>query len=168
MSEISGSTELDNGQLCQLLRECASIIESTNANGIQNPTSSGLLFKAVEALHLYTEKLSAANNGVNSSPASTLTRPSFQRPTNKKSNLIANGWVEQQRRSKFRVVWKEVLASLVEARRPGEETTLWIQRESIDINSVGSSKGKKTLEALHQIPMKWLLDVKYLDIYGGE
>jgi hypothetical protein len=47
-------------------------------------------------------------------------KPAFQRPTNTKSTLIANGWVEQQRRSKFRVVWKHVLASLVEARRPGE------------------------------------------------
>jgi hypothetical protein len=89
-------------------------------------------------------------------------KPCFQRPINPNSNLIANGWIDQQRRSKMRVVWKDVLASLVEGRRPGEETTLWIQRQVIDPQT-----GKITgLEALHQIPMKWLEDVNYVDIYG--
>ncbi|KAK1744981.1 hypothetical protein QTG54_004272 [Skeletonema marinoi] len=59
-------------------------------------------------------------------------KPCFQRPINPNSNLIANGWLEQQRRSKMRVVWKDVLASLVEGRRPGEETTLWIQRQDVN------------------------------------
>ena len=49
----------------------------------------------------------------------------------------------------MRVVWKDVLASLVEGRKPGEETTLWIQREVINAIS-----GKAELEALHQIPIK--------------
>ena len=89
-------------------------------------------------------------------------KPCFQRPINPNSNLIANGWIEQQRRSKMRVVWKDVLASLVEGRRPGEETTLWIQRQVVDPQT-----GKITgLEALHQIPMKWLEDVNYVDLYG--
>ena len=89
-------------------------------------------------------------------------KPCFQRPINPNSNLIANGWIDQQRRSKMRVVWKNVLASLVEGRRPGEETTLWIQRQVVDPQT-----GKITeLEALHQIPMKWLEDVNYVDIYG--
>lgn len=89
-------------------------------------------------------------------------KPCFQRPINPSSNLIANGWIDQQRRSKMRVVWKDVLASLVEGRRPGEETTLWIQRQVVD-----SATGKVTgLEALHQVPMKWLEDVNYVDIYG--
>jgi hypothetical protein len=89
-------------------------------------------------------------------------KPCFQRPINPSSNLIANGWIDQQRRSKMRVVWKDVLASLVEGRRPGEETTLWIQRQVMDPNT-----GKVTgLEALHQVPMKWLEDVNYVDIYG--
>lgn len=83
-------------------------------------------------------------------------KPPFQRPSNPKSALIANGWIEQQRRSKFRPVWKEVLASLVEGRKPGEETTLWIQRE---VTNAGT--GKIELEALHQIPVKWLQDVTY-------
>ena len=62
----------------------------------------------------------------------------------------------------MRVVWKDVLASLVEGRRPGEETTLWIQRQVVD-----PATGKVTgLEALHQVPMKWLEDVNYVDIYG--
>lgn len=39
------------------------------------------------------------------------------------------------------------------------ETTLWIQRENV-VN------GESQLDALHQIPMKWLLDVQYLDYYG--
>ncbi|KAL3795641.1 hypothetical protein HJC23_002048 [Cyclotella cryptica] len=94
-------------------------------------------------------------------PQQTL-KPCFQRPINPSSNLIANGWIDQQRRSKMRVVWKDVLASLVEGRRPGEETTLWIQRQVVD-----PSTGKVTgLEALHQVPMKWLEDVNYVDIYG--
>jgi len=89
-------------------------------------------------------------------------KPCFQRPINPSSNLIANGWIDQQRRSKMRVVWKDVLASLVEGRRPGEETTLWIQRQVVD-----PATGKVTgLEALHQVPMKWLEDVNYVDIYG--
>jgi hypothetical protein len=91
-------------------------------------------------------------------------KPCFQRPINPSSNLIANGWIEQQRRSKMRVVWKDVLASLVEGRRPGEETTLWIQRQVIN-----QQTGKVTgLEALHQIPMKWLEDVNYVDLYGDQ
>ena len=169
---MSESSEIDNASLVQLLRECASIIEDDD-----DASSSGLLYKTLEALTLYTEKSNGnangngndnKNNGSKTSSTTTtiLTRPSFQRPTNKSSNLIANGWVLQQRRSKLRVVWKEVLASLVEARRPGEETTLWIQRETVDMASVDAHKGKKVLQALHQIPMKWLLDVKYLDFYG--
>lgn len=84
-------------------------------------------------------------------------KPAFQRPVNNKSSLIANGWLEQQRRSKMRTIWKDVLASLVQGRKPGEETTLWIQREVVD------SAGVKSLEVLHQIPVKWVQDVLYLD-----
>jgi hypothetical protein len=99
---------------------------------------------------------SAARSESTSASSTTKSRPAFQRPTNPKSTLIANGWMEQQRRSKMRVVWKEVLASLVEGRREGEETTLWIQREV--------HNGSKTeLEALHQIPIKWVQNVEYLD-----
>lgn len=57
----------------------------------------------------------------------------------------------------MRTVWKDVLASLVEGRKPGEETTLWIQRQIINSNGVAE------LEALHQIPVKWLQDVTFLD-----
>lgn len=101
-----------------------------------------------------------SNNAVTdpSKPA----RPCFQRPINPSSNLIANGWIDQQRRSKMRVVWKDVLASLVEGRRPGEETTLWIQRQVIDYATMKVTG----LEALHQIPMKWLEEVNYVDLYG--
>jgi hypothetical protein len=83
-------------------------------------------------------------------------KPPFQRPSNPSSALIANGWIEQQRRSKLRVVWKEVLASLVEGRKPGEDTTLWIQREYYS-----HSTGKMELEALHQIPIKFLREISY-------
>ena len=82
-------------------------------------------------------------------------RPSFQRPTNKESPLIANGWIEQYRRSKMRHVWKEVLASLVKGRNPGEETTLWIQREIFN-----PLTGRKELEALERIPVKVIEDVE--------
>ena len=85
-------------------------------------------------------------------------KPAFQKPVNKSSSLIANGWIEQQRRSKMRSVWKEVLASLVLGRKAGEETTLWIQREITNVVT-----GKKELEALHQIPVKFLQEVTYLD-----
>lgn len=83
-------------------------------------------------------------------------KPPFQRPTSSTTALIANGWIEQQRRSRMRTVWKEVLASLVEGRKPGEETTLWIQREVVN-----PTNGKTELEALHQIPVKWLQQVTY-------
>lgn len=110
-----------------------------------------------------TQTTSTAPSSANSAPeAEKQQKPCFQRPINPSSNLIANGWIDQQRRSKMRVVWKDVLASLVEGRRPGEETTLWIQRQVID-----PITGKVTgLEALHQVPMKWLEDVNYVDIYG--
>jgi hypothetical protein len=85
-------------------------------------------------------------------------KPAFQRPNKKNSSLIANGWIEQQRRSKMRFVWKEVLASLVEGKRPGEETTLWIQREITN-----ATTGKKELEALHQVPVKLLESVALND-----
>lgn len=90
-------------------------------------------------------------------------RPAFHRPANPNSPLIANGWIEQYRRSKMlRTVWKVVLASLVEARRPGEETTFWVQRETTTVNN-----GKPELEALHQIPVKWIKEVKY-DEYASD
>ena len=85
-------------------------------------------------------------------------RPPFQRPTNTSSSLLANGWIEQQRRSKLRVVWKEVLASLVEGRKPGEVTTLWIQREYFS-----HTTNKNELEALHQIPIKLIRSISYKD-----
>lgn len=178
--------------LASLLRECASIVEKNE--------SSALLFKAVESLNAYAEHKSKVEHGTNGtngtcSPISTThatkesttknininpstttsnsnaTKPAFQRPINKSSNLIANGWLEQQRRSTLRMVWKQILASLVEARRPGEDTTLWIQREvevpnKNENDKSGDKKGKVTLDALHQIPMKWLLNVRYLDDYG--
>lgn len=94
-------------------------------------------------------------------PATPSNKPCFQRPINPKSNLIANGWIEQQRRSKMRVIWKDILASLVEGRKAKEETTLWIQRQVTN-----PATGKQELEALHQIPMKWIEDVQYVDMYG--
>jgi hypothetical protein len=99
---------------------------------------------------------SSSVDHVAASPSSSL-KPAFQRPVNNASTLIANGWIEQQRRSRMRVVWKEVLASLVEGRKPGEESTLWIQREVVN------SKGKKELEALHQIPVKWIRNISYAE-----
>lgn len=81
-------------------------------------------------------------------------RPKFQRPDNQGSQLVVSGWIEQFRRSKMRLVWKEVLASLVEGRKPGEVTTLWIQREIVD-----PLTGQKELEALHRIPLQILEDV---------
>mmetsp|Transcript_3347 Transcript_3347/g.5109 ORF Transcript_3347/g.5109 Transcript_3347/m.5109 type:complete len:696 (-) Transcript_3347:79-2166(-) len=95
-------------------------------------------------------------------PAAALPgKPPFQRPSNRKSTMIANGWIEQQRRSKMRVVWKGVLVSLVKGRSSSEETTLWIQREMVD-----AATGKRELEALHQVPIKWLEEVTFLDFYG--
>lgn len=153
----------NNDSLASLLRECACIVERNE--------SSALLFRAVEALNNYAEYADdrirksnshdrLKNNSTSCVSSNIKKRPAFQRPTNKNSTLIANGWIEQQRKSKLRrVVWKEVLVSLVEARKPCEETTLWIQREIV-VN------GESQLDALHQIPMKWLLDVQYLDYYG--
>jgi hypothetical protein len=85
-------------------------------------------------------------------------KPSFQRPVNNGSSLVVNGWIEQFRRSKFRHTWKEVLASLVEGQKPGEVTTLWIQRETVN-----PTTGKTELEALHRIPLKVLEAVSFQD-----
>jgi hypothetical protein len=101
---------------------------------------------------------STANSTSRLVDKTTSKKPPFQRPTNTASSLIANGWIEQQRRSKLRVVWKEVLASLVEGRKPGEETTLWIQREYYS-----HSTNKMELEALHQIPIKLIRNISYQD-----
>ena len=84
-------------------------------------------------------------------------RAEFQRATNPKSALLASGWIEQQRRSRLRSTWKEVLASLVEGRKKGEETTLWIQRQIVN------AQNQKELEALHQIPVKWIEEVTHFD-----
>lgn len=59
-----------------------------------------------------------------------------KRPINPSSNSIASGWIDQNRRSKMREVWNDILASLVEGHRPGEETTLWIQRQVIGATSI--------------------------------
>ena len=170
--------------LASVLRECASIVE-------RNETSP-LLFKAIESLHAYAEQRSASasnnnnssnRNGYHNNSTTTTTtiknghtmngrnknRPAFQRPINKLSNLIANGWLEQQRTtSNTRIVWKQILASLVEARNSDEETTLWIQREveSKQNNNGHSNRSPPTLDSLHQIPMKWLLNVRYCDDFG--
>jgi hypothetical protein len=139
--------------------------------------------------------LGVSSAPLNSTVAVIPNKPCFQRPINPKSNLIANGWIEQQRRSKMRVIWKDILASLVEGRKAKEETTLWIQRQGTDINSLfnyyisffihfhslrlllfrilscfskvtNPATGKQELEALHQIPMKWIEDVTYVNMYG--
>ncbi|KAG7338315.1 hypothetical protein IV203_028638 [Nitzschia inconspicua] len=74
---------------------------------------------------------------------------SFQRPTNPDSNLVVHGWIEQHRRSKMRHVWKQVLASLVKGKKPGEQTTLWIQREIFN-----PLNARKELEVLERIPIR--------------
>ncbi|KAG7354513.1 hypothetical protein IV203_003869 [Nitzschia inconspicua] len=82
------------------------------------------------------------------------TKPYFQQPTNKQSALVAIGWIEQYRKSKMRYVWKEVLASLVQGQKPGEETTLWIQREFVNATTM-----QNELEPLHQIPLKMVENI---------
>lgn len=103
------------------------------------------------------ELASETRSETNNKPANSR-RPPFQRPLNPNSTLIANGWLEQKRRSKAIKVWKEVLVSLVAGRKPGEETTLWVQREVHN-----SSTGKPELEALHQIPVKGMQGINYID-----
>jgi len=85
------------------------------------------------------------------------TKPRFLRPSNKNSPLVVSGWIEQFRRSKMRHVWKEVLFSLVEGRKPGEVTTLWIQREIVN------PSGQKELEALQRIPLKILEEITFTE-----
>ena len=81
---------------------------------------------------------------------------SFQHPINPVSILVAKGWIEHQCFSEMGIVWEEVLASLVKGNK-GEETTLWIQRETTN-----SYTGKPALEILHQIPTNLLIDVEYV------
>jgi hypothetical protein len=58
-----------------------------------------------------------------------------KRPINPSFNAIVNSWIELPRRSKMREVWNDVLTSLVEGHRPGEEATLRIQRQVIGATS---------------------------------
>jgi hypothetical protein len=121
--------------------------------------SSSLQWKVGEGST--TDKSATSKSGTNSIPTIRTDKPAFIRPSNPESTLLANGWIEQQRRSKLRFVWKEVLASLVEGRKPNEETTFWIQREVTN-----STTGKRELEALHKVPIRWLQEVHLLDFYG--
>ena len=184
--------------LASLLRECAAIVERNEASPLlfkavetlnayaeqrtnqqhafaqstpkpHHPGAAGLNgnFKHAKSSNNNDNNKTSNNNGIAGK------RPAFQRPINRQSNLIASGWLEQQRRSALRIVWKDVLTSLVEARRPGEETTLWIQREVMKRTTPTgggetnyNASNSTTLDALHQIPMKWLLSVRYLDDYG--
>jgi len=87
-------------------------------------------------------------------------RPAFQRPVNPNSNLVANGWIEQKRRSKTHPEkWKDVLFSVVDGRRPEEETTLWIQQQ---VNNPQTKQPE--LKALHQIPVKWIENAMTLKV----
>jgi hypothetical protein len=197
---------VNNGvMLASLLRECASIVEQNDTSPLlfkaveslnayaenKNQTNyNNANFNGVAGERVSSGNGAGNGHGNGTGPDAKVNsnnmnkanpqKPAFQRPINKSSNLIANGWLEQQRRSTLRMVWKQVLASLVEARRPGEDTTLWIQRETIkkdtnngtngNSNNNGNDEAKikltTTLDALHQIPMKWLLNVRYLDDYG--
>ena len=158
--------------LTQTLRDFQEYCSSTTSSPSNNSTvghktnAFSVLGKMVGAGEVSTankasKQATSAKNAARvkselSSNTNSQSKPPFQRPVNPKSSLIANGWLEQQRRSKMRVVWKDVLASLVQGRTPQEETTLWIQREV-------THNGTTSLEALHQIPVKWLEKVQYLD-----
>lgn len=103
------------------------------------------------------EVASATSSANSSTQPRVLNKPPFHRPNPAlNSTLLANGWIEQHRRSKLRSVWKQVLVSIVEGRQPGQETTLWIQRE---VNN--SATGRPELEALHQIPVRLIERVSY-------
>ena len=143
------------GCQCKSHLKSATITTSTAAEpSLRASSSSPTPRETPRVVHTMTTTATPASSSSTSRPS----KPAFQRPINPNSILIANGWIEQQRRSKMRVVWKDVLASLVEGRKPGEETTLWIQREITNPIS-----GKAELEALHQIPMKWLTGIEYLN-----
>ena len=83
--------------------------------------------------------------------------PSFRGPVDANSSVIAVGWIEQSRRSKMQMVWKAVVVSLVKGRRPGEQTTFWIQRQS----------GNR-LETLQKIPIKWIRGVSCAGYMGAK
>ena len=119
----------------------------------ESPQNGNSNASAVQRAASPTNQTSSTNSQ-NTEPR----KAEFQRPANPKSALIANGWIEQQRRSKMRTIWKDVLASLVEGRKKGEETTLWIQRQIVN-----PTTNQTELEALHQIPVKWLEEVTYYD-----
>jgi len=118
-----------------------------------------ILLQAAGSLQAYhARENSKSNDHFDENPTSP-----FSKTPNSKSVLLANGWVELRCHHHRKVTWKEVLASLVEARRPGEETTLWIQRE---MRNPHNQTPHKYFEGLHQIPMKWIEEVFYLDSYA--
>ena len=137
----------------------ANSVSSIDGGGISSTNSSHRTYDTSGAVHQAgyiptTDENTATTSGGSTYSAAMDNKPSFQRPVHKNSALIANGWIEQHRRSKMRFVWKEVLASLVAGQKPGEETTLWIQREVYN-----DTTGRNELEALHQIPVKVLEEV---------
>jgi len=194
-SSISADFEGDGGnKLAKMLRDCAYVVEKNEFDpiiyqvigllhsyaGQAYERSKGNSSGSTSRVGTTTEQHKKESNGTSNKEHQpfkigskeksddvceehhTKKKPSFQRSPNPNSNLLATGWIEQQRRSKMRIVWKEVLASLVEGRRSSkEETTLWIQRQ---IHNPSTQKNE--LEALHQIPLKWVEDISYLDFYG--
>ena len=63
----------------------------------------------------------------------TQQKPSFQRPANPKSNILASGWVEmiQKRVIMMRSSWKDVLISLVDGKKTEQglsPATFWVQK----------------------------------------
>jgi len=176
---------LSHAELAKKLMECAILVKRGEETPLIQETIQGLLEYAPKTVRITQEPKSStvvaqAQKAVSNikqklkrdqheeAPTSTRStktvirsKPAFHRPSyQSNSALLVNGWIDQWRKSKFRSVWKQILASIVEARKPGQETTLWIQRQ------VETKDGQVELEALHQLPVVWIQQLEYP--YAGD
>lgn len=103
-----------------------------------------------------------SSDNINGDSVTDNTISCFQIPDDTSSNILAFGWIDQQRRSKMCMVWKDVLATLLV--QGEEETELLIQRRSVVDEAAAAAAGavSERLEVLHRIPVRWLVDVDYI------
>uniref|UniRef100_A0A7S3LGM9 PH domain-containing protein n=1 Tax=Amphora coffeiformis TaxID=265554 RepID=A0A7S3LGM9_9STRA len=85
----------------------------------------------------------------------SLAKPAFQQPHNYSSGVLAAGWIQQQHRVQGNLVWRRVLATIVEGQSHGEETTLFIYQEQ---------PSSRECRATHHIPVRFFQNVAMLDV----
>lgn len=171
------SKESDNERLARQLEKCASMIRSGERGPLVESVIEELLeYNSSEAppppdnansthrprKQQWCEEHFCVGCRCDTSPKVTLSsaatpHPAFKRPRNPSSSIVAAGWIEQRQRIKGQEVWKQILASVVEGQKSGEETTLYIYQEG--------RAGE--LQVTHRIPVQFFKGVVMLDGSAG-